>query len=68
MPEREIVIWNLMIAGYICCCGTCLFLGMYRMEGWLFDTIPNWNVISTRHHSLHRWSKHFHLCAADGQV
>ena len=31
-----------------------LSLGMYGMEGWLFNTMPNWNVISTRHHSLHR--------------
>ena len=32
----------------------CLSVGMYGMEGWLFNTMPDWNVISTRHHSLHR--------------
>ena len=52
--EREIVTWNLMIVGYILCCGTCLSVGMYGMEGWLFNTMPDWNVISTKHHSLHR--------------
>ena len=35
-----------MIAGYILCCGTCLSVGMYGMEGWLFNTMPDWNVIS----------------------
>ena len=41
---------------------------MYGMEGWLFNTMPDWNVISTRHHSLHRWSKHYHLCAAEKDI
>ena len=39
--EREIVTWNLMIVGYILCCETCLSVGMYGMEGWLFNTMPD---------------------------
>ena len=35
IPERDIVIWNLMIEGYICIvlCGTCVLVGMHGMAG-----------------------------------
>ena len=37
-----------LIAGSISCCGTGLSLGMYGMEGWLFNTMPDWNVLAAR--------------------
>ena len=37
-----------LIAGSILCCGTCLSVGMYGMEGWLFNTMPDWNVLTVR--------------------